>query len=152
MNDRDATTMGATIKLLESLMRGAHVADIRADDALATVGLTATKWFALRRLVEAGGSMSLGDAALCLACARSNVTQLIDRLERDGLVRRVPDPIDRRSILAQITDAGRQRYQAGWRAMGKLESSLTDALTPAERDLLLRALSKLVRVEEHVSE
>jgi DNA-binding MarR family transcriptional regulator len=143
MSERGATTTTSTIELLESLMRAGHVADARADDALAAVGLTATKWFALKRLVEAGGSLSLGDAAQRLACAKSNVTQLIDRLERDGLVRRVPDSIDRRSILAQITDEGRRRYVAGLRAFGPLESSLAGALTQTERDILIRALGRL---------
>src|SRR5258708_37936029 len=109
MSERNGTATTATIELREALMRGGHVADARADDALATVGLTASKWFTLKRLVEAGGSLSLGDAAQQLACARSNVTQLIDRLERDGLVHRVPDSVDRRSIFAQITDEGRRR-------------------------------------------
>jgi DNA-binding MarR family transcriptional regulator len=152
MSERDGTATTAAIELLESLMRGGHVADARADDALATVGLTATKWFTLRHLVEAGGSLSLGDAAQQLSCAKSNVTQLIDRLERDGLARRVPDSVDRRSIFAQITDEGRRRYLAGSRVMGRLESALTDELTPAERAVLLRVLSRLHREVPHLNE
>jgi DNA-binding MarR family transcriptional regulator len=40
------------------------------------------------------------------------VTGLIDHLERDGLVARVPDPDDRRSVLAQLTEAGTERVNA----------------------------------------
>ena len=40
------------------------------------------------------------------------MTDIIDVLERDGLVRRVPDPADRRSVLALISDAGLERINA----------------------------------------
>ena len=48
----------------------------------------------------------LGDMLLV---NRSNVTGLVDRLERDGLVRRVDDPEDRRVNLVEMTEAGRER-------------------------------------------
>ena len=47
----------------------------------------------------------LGDMLLV---NRSNVTGLVDRLERDGLVRRVDDPEDRRVNLVEMTEAGRE--------------------------------------------
>jgi DNA-binding MarR family transcriptional regulator len=40
------------------------------------------------------------------------VTDVIDVLERDGLVTRVPDPTDRRSIHAQLTEGGLERLEA----------------------------------------
>ncbi|MGA8924415.1 MAG: MarR family transcriptional regulator [Candidatus Dormiibacterota bacterium] len=43
-----------------------------------------------------------------------NVTGLVDHLERDGLVERVPDPDDRRSVRARLTEAGRVRIEAIW--------------------------------------
>jgi DNA-binding MarR family transcriptional regulator len=39
-----------------------------------------------------------------MACVRSNITQLIDRMQAEGLVRRIPDPQDRRSVRAALTD------------------------------------------------
>jgi len=41
---------------------------------------------------------------------RSNITQLMDRLEKDGLVRRRADRDDRRSVLAELTPAGTQAH------------------------------------------
>src|SRR5690606_35214717 len=64
----------------------------------------------LDQLVRAGDPLPLSELASRLSCVRSNVTQLVDRLEVDGLVRRVDDPADRRSIRAALTAIGRQRH------------------------------------------
>lgn len=63
---------------------------------------------ALQQLKIANEPLPLGQFADHLSCAKSNATQLIDRLEAEGLVRRIPDPHDRRSVLAQITDEGKR--------------------------------------------
>lgn len=143
MIDHETPGTERTVELLFALMHSGRVAEARVDAALARVGLSSLKWFALKQLVEAGGSLPLGQAAERLACAKSNVTQLVDRLEREGLVQRVPDPVDRRSIFAQITEEGRRRYRAGWRALGAFEDVLEASLTPTERDELVRALEQL---------
>jgi len=53
--------------------------------------------------------MSLSDLADNQHCVRSNITQLVDRLEQDGLVRRRHDPADRRGVLAELTPPGCER-------------------------------------------
>jgi DNA-binding MarR family transcriptional regulator len=50
--------------------------------------------------------MPLGELAAAQHLVPRTVTGLIDNLERDGLVRRVPDPTDRRSVRAKLTKAG----------------------------------------------
>src|SRR5437870_1645278 len=84
-----------------------------SESRLAGVGLSLPKLAALHHLVVAGDSLPLGHLAERLACVKSNVTQLVDRLEADGLVTRAPDPNDRRSRLAVITEAGRASYSQG---------------------------------------
>ena len=56
--------------------------------------------------------MPLGELAGALNLVPRTVTGLIDNLERDGLVRRVPDPSDRRSVRAQLTRSGLARMDA----------------------------------------
>src|SRR5262245_60408122 len=85
----------------------------RVEARLGEVGLSLAKLTALRRLAEAGGSLPLGQLADRLSCVKSNVTQLVDRLEADGLVSRTADTADRRSRLAVLTEAGGQAHGRG---------------------------------------
>src|SRR6266513_862230 len=98
---------------LFAVLHASGVLESRTELKLAEVGLSLPKLAALHRLTDAGGSLPLGQLAERLACVKSNVTQLVDRLEADGLVSREADPNDRRSRLAVLTDAGRRAYARG---------------------------------------
>ena len=74
---------------------------------------------------------------------RSNITQLVDRLEADVLVARADDPHDRRSILAGLTEEGRRRQAAGVRAIEKAEREVLAHLPKPKQDLLLELLRSL---------
>src|SRR5260221_9611676 len=84
------------------LVRAAHVLESRLDEALEQVGLSSPKFGALSHLVKEGEPLSLSECAKKMTCVRSNITQLVDRLEADGLVRRVEDPEDRRAVRAVV--------------------------------------------------
>ena len=99
--------------LLSAVIHTASAVQDRLEAALEPTGLSLAKLGALRHLAEANEPLPLGQLAERIACVKSNVTQLVDRLEADQLVRRVPDPTDRRSVRAEITDEGRNRYEAG---------------------------------------
>ena len=58
-----------------------------------------------------GNQMPLGEIAAAQNLVPRTVTGLIDNLERDGLVRRIPDPSDRRSVRAQLTKTGLARME-----------------------------------------
>src|SRR2546430_17449290 len=94
-----------------SLMQAAHAVESQLEEALAQVELSGAKLAALTQLVEAGEPVPLGELAARCACVRSNITQLVDRLEADKLVRRVDDAADRRSLRAAITTLGRERSE-----------------------------------------
>jgi len=126
-----------------SLLQAAHAVEGRLEQALAEVGLSGAKLAALTQLVEAGEPVSLGELAAQCACVRSNITQLVDRLEADKLVRRVDDPADRRSLRAQITPLGRERQAAGARAIEAVRRRLSGTLKAIDRGALSRALADL---------
>src|SRR5437016_13107156 len=84
-----------------SLLHAAHVLEDKLENALATVGLSSAKYSVLHELVGAKTALPLSELAARLSCVRSNMTQLVDRLEAEGLVRRVQDPADRRSVRAE---------------------------------------------------
>lgn len=77
-------------------------------------GLSEGRLAVMFRLFRCGAS-PLGDLAEDLDTTPRNVTGLVDHLERDGLVERVPDPDDRRSVRARLTEAGTVRIEAIWK-------------------------------------
>jgi DNA-binding MarR family transcriptional regulator len=93
----------------------------------------------------------MGELAEMLDITPRTVTGLVDNLERDGLVKRVDDPNDRRSVYAEITDQGRERVKALWRETAGLQAALTRGLNDSEliqlRHLSLR-LIQAMSVEE----
>src|SRR5262245_22212 len=100
---------------LETLLHAASVAQDHVEAQLTQLGLSLPKLAALTVLKEAGESLALGQLADRLSCVKSNITQLVDRLEADGFVSRAPDPNDRRSRLAVLTEAGRKVCAEGMR-------------------------------------
>ncbi len=128
---------------LFAVLHASGVLESRVEAKLADVGLSIAKLAALHRLTEAGGSLPLGQLAERLACVKSNVTQLVDRLEADGLVSRAADANDRRSRLAVLTDAGRKAYTRGSAIQQTAERDLFSALTTDESDQLHALLAKI---------
>jgi DNA-binding MarR family transcriptional regulator len=84
-----------------------------------------------------------------------NVTGLVDTLEREGLVQRVPAKQDRRSVLAEITPAGQEWLEAFRRPTQAAMAAVFHGFTPAEmtqlRHLCLRLVENHHRVEEHLN-
>src|SRR5258708_40034787 len=98
---------------LFGVLHGSRVLESGVEARLSEVGLSLAKLAALHQLTEAGDSLPLGQLADRLSCVKSNVTQLVDRLEADGLGNRTGDPDDRRSRVAGLTDAGRSAFAKG---------------------------------------
>jgi DNA-binding MarR family transcriptional regulator len=107
------------------------------------VGLTLAKFHAIDALAKAGEPLTLGEFASQLKCVRSNITQLVDRLEADGLVKRVSDPADRRTVLAVVTPLGLKRRAAGTKVLARLEKLLAARVSAEERAVLHRLLGAL---------
>jgi DNA-binding MarR family transcriptional regulator len=128
--------------LLWRLKHTAAVIEARLEAAIEDAGLSLSKGAVLDRLIKAGEPLPLTRLAGQLACVKSNVTQLVDRLEADGLVERKDDPDDRRSILAAITDKGRQRYEVGFRALTAAGKELLKSFQQDEIELLDQLLRR----------
>jgi DNA-binding MarR family transcriptional regulator len=124
-----------------SLLEAAHALELRLEGALAEVGLSMAKYGVVSQLARAGESLALSELAARQSCVRSNMTQLIDRLEADGLVRRVDDPEDRRSVRAEITRLGEERAAAGSRAMKRVQDDFAASIPARDRAVLSRMLA-----------
>jgi DNA-binding MarR family transcriptional regulator len=128
---------------LFGVLHASSVLESRVEVRLSEVGLSLAKLAALHQLTEAGDSLPLGQLADRLSCVKSNVTQLVDRLEADGLVNRTGDPNDRRSRLAVLTDAGRSAFVKASEIRMQVERELFGVLTPQESETLHHLLEKL---------
>jgi len=128
---------------LLAILHAAHAAEDEVESKLNAVGLSLAKLLALKALSEAGESLPLGQLADRLSCVKSNITQLMDRLEADGLVARRPDPHDRRTKLAVLTAAGRRACQHGTRVHQEAERHLLGRLTPDEARQLAALLARV---------
>lgn len=92
-----------------SLARGHQIVLGRINQALAEHELTFSRYEALALLSFARNqSMGMARMGERLQVHPTSVTSTIDRLERDGLVARSPNPDDRRATLATLTDVGRE--------------------------------------------
>ena len=111
------------------------------EAALAGVGLSVAKHSALTKLQEAGEALTLSELAEKLSCVRSNITQLVDRLESDGFVRRVADPSDRRSVRAELTDLGKERQAAGSAEVARVQHDVAERLGASDLSTIESALS-----------
>ena len=115
----------------------------KVERALEAFGLSLAKLNVLTHLAEARRSLALSEIAAKLNCVRSNVTQLVDRLEADGLVRRLYDPADRRTVRAELTDLGRKKQSEGAGVLDKTGKELSAAISESDMAALSRLTSAL---------
>ncbi len=128
---------------LANLLHAAEVTQSHAEARLADVGLSLPKLAALKALAAAGESLPLGQLAERLSCVKSNITQLVDRLEADGFVARIADPNDRRSRLAVMTALGRKACEQGSRILDDTERQLFGSLNADEARQLASLIAKV---------
>ena len=126
-----------------ALMHAGHRVEARLEEALAGVKLSGAKHAALSVLVTQDEPISLSELAEKLTCVRSNITQLVDRLEADGLVKRVDDPSDRRAVRAEVTRLGRERHAAGSKVVNAVLQEVAKELAQVNPKVLKRALDAI---------
>lgn len=136
-----AATVASQGASIWAILHAAHALEDRVEEALGRAGLSTPKYSVLNALMETGEALSLSDLAGRLSCVRSNMTQLVDRLETDGLVRRVSDPHDRRAVKAAITAGGKARYEAGTAELEQVHAAFSATVSESDRAALVRLLS-----------
>src|SRR6476659_3028393 len=134
---------GSSDKTIFLLLHAAHTLENRVEATLETVGLSMAKYSVVSELVSVDEPLSLSELASRLSCVRSNRTQLIDRVEADGVVRRVDCPSDRRAVKASITAEGRARQAAGAEAIARLHEEFAASVVEDDRAALERLLTVL---------
>ena len=116
------------------------------DETLEDFGLNHGEWKVLGILWRAGAPhrASPGSLAKIEELSTGAMTNRLDRLEEAGLVRRLPDPGDRRAVQVELTDKGRQTWEKAVIAQGEKEAVIADALSDREKEQLTKLLRKLM--------
>lgn len=96
-------------------------------------------------MISRSGTSSLGDLAAALDVSPTNITGLVDHLERNGLVVRTPDPEDRRAIRASLSPLGRNKVAAINKEMANVREDVLADFTDEELKDLRHLCLKLVR-------
>lgn len=132
--------------VVTSVTRAHQIVLRRIDAALRPFDLTFARYEALVLLTfSRAGALPLGKMGARLQVHPASVTNAIDRLEAAGYVRRRPHPTDGRTVLAEITDAGRVVVDAATEALGAIRfgaaglsddaaKGITAALTTLRQD------------------
>ena len=132
------------IEAIAAVGRAARHLHLRMERWCEREGLSEQRMGILFMLRHVGGGVPLGALAGKLNVTPRNVTGLVDHLERDGLVARVPDPADRRSVLAQLTPQGRERIDGMTGSTFEWQRRLLAGFSPDELAQLRHLCLKLV--------
>ncbi len=125
-----------------SIMRAHQILLGRLNEALTPHGLSFARYEALMLLYYSRtGSLPLGKMGVRLQVHQTSVTQLVDGLQRAGLVERSPHPTDRRTTLASLTERGREVAEAATEDLNAIRFG-TEPLTRGELDGLRATLER----------
>jgi len=128
-----------------SIMRAQQIVLAAVDGALRPFGLTFARYEGLVLLLfSKRGSLPLGIMGQRLMIHPASVTNIIDRLEVQGLVRRSPHPTDGRTTLAEITEAGRRLAREATKAVNDVAFGL-GRLDVQDLENLQRIIGRLRR-------
>jgi DNA-binding MarR family transcriptional regulator len=138
---------GATHRALEALF-GLELSLARYRTVVARRnGVTVPDLQLLSTLATGGGRATPRELALALHLSSGTVTSMLDRAENAGLVRRSPNPSDRRSVLVDMTTTGHTVTAALTRS---LYDAIAGALPPQARSSIARAVNDLITaVDDH---
>ncbi|WGY70758.1 MarR family transcriptional regulator [Burkholderia cepacia] len=112
------------------------------DRQLRDLGFAVSQLPVLVSLKKAG-ALSQTELARRAQVEQPSMAQLLNRMERDGLVLRVPDPDDRRSRLISLTDSASKGLASGRAVMEGASEQALAGLSDAERDQLAALLGRV---------
>jgi MarR family 2-MHQ and catechol resistance regulon transcriptional repressor len=143
MQERRAA--GTDLLLTYNVLRTHSFLNPFIDRGLRDLNLTGAQLNAMMVLRDADAEgLPLSEIGRHLVVTKANVTGLIDRLEREGLVQR-DSHSDRRVTLAKLTTKGAALLEEALPRHQQLLAELLDFLTPEEKEQLITLLTKLRR-------
>ncbi|WP_198653605.1 MarR family winged helix-turn-helix transcriptional regulator [Actinocorallia populi] len=134
------------IGIVAALVRSTFLVNAVYADSAREYGLTSQQGQLLCVLMAQPYGM--GELGAMLKLAKSSLTGLVDRTERNGLVERRPDPQDSRAVRVALTPRGGELAEEFYTETCRRVERLAEGLTAAERDTLAGLLGGVVRDNE----
>lgn len=94
--------------------------------------------------LEYGPAPTQTQLATAVGRDKTRLIPILDRLEARGMLRRTPDPADRRNKVVALTDAGRSQLARCRASIRALDDELLADLTTGQREILLATLEQLL--------
>lgn len=139
----DGEARGLTSQLAEALTRASWRLRRATVKELGPLGLTFTQSRVLRMLARRGEPVRMGDLAARFEVAPRSATSMVDALEAAGLVERLADPTDRRSVLVGLTTEGFALLERMSNLRRASAEALFGRLAAGQQEQLLAILSML---------
>ncbi|MEW9556310.1 MarR family winged helix-turn-helix transcriptional regulator [Nonomuraea sp. NPDC050783] len=130
------------IGTVAALVRSTFLVNAVYVDAAREYGLTQQQGQLLCVLMPQPYGM--GELGAILGLAKSSLTGLVDRSERNGLVERRPDPDDSRAVRVALTRRGAKLAEEFYTGTCRRIEELTSGFSPQERDTLAALLGRVV--------
>lgn len=134
-------------RIIRSLRRIIRAVGLYSRELLRRRNLTTSQLAALRRIARRG-RLSAGDVARGISVSQATITGVLDRLERRGLVTRTRDPEDRRRVVIELTELGREVVSTSPPPLHERFVLRLAELPQAERQEIDRVLRRIVRMME----
>jgi len=133
--------------IVERIQILAKAFDRSLDETLTESGLDRRSYHLLGRLRSYGPPYrrSPGQLAVDMRLSSGAMTNRLDRMEAAGLIRRLPDPNDRRGTLVEPTEAGNATWDRTTGTQARREAMIAAVLAPAEAEELHGLLRRLMR-------
>jgi DNA-binding MarR family transcriptional regulator len=133
------------------LARAGLLLEALQKESLGTFDLSFVEYSVLRLLARAGEAHQLSPSRLAEQVVRTTgaMTKILDRLERRGLLERVPDPTDRRALLVHLTEDGLEQSDKASAAYIVVRSRVLEGLAAGELATLTAGVSRLAELLEH---
>jgi DNA-binding MarR family transcriptional regulator len=136
----------APLGIIGRVSRVSRAFDREIAKRLKSEGMTSWAFYVLAALARSGRpyQMTPTDLYRSLLVSSGVMTNRIARLERLGLVKRVPDPTDGRGILVALTEKGKRAVNIAIEHHNQNERRMLSPLSPAECEAVASALRKLL--------
>lgn len=131
-----------SLKAFVVLTRALQSIKVRVEDDIKNSGLNTTE-FGVLELIYSKGDQPIQKIGEKVLIASSSITYVVDKLEKKGLLKRKPCPIDRRVTHASITTAGLELMDKIFPAHKKAIKEIFSGLDIKEKEKLIDQLKKL---------